>query len=110
MSRARVPWWGLAIAASTLGYMAFMAYADVFGPGAVGAAMRFREGRILVVEVVDDYPVAVLAARPLPIGVNPGRSSNALDSFYAGALSADPKLGPASARALADALGAVLPG
>jgi eukaryotic-like serine/threonine-protein kinase len=72
MARPRVPWWIYAIAASVLGYLGLMIYADLFGPGAFGIGLRFREGRVLVVEVVPDHP----AARA---GIEPGDRIAAVD-------------------------------
>ena len=39
-------------------------YAEVFGPGALGAGLRFRQGRVLVVEVVDQSPAALAGLLP----------------------------------------------
>jgi eukaryotic-like serine/threonine-protein kinase len=64
MPPQRPPWWVLAIAASVLGYLALMTYADVLGPGAVGAGLRFRQGRVFVVEVVPGSPAAQAGLAP----------------------------------------------
>lgn len=64
MARPRAPWWMYAIAASVVTYLGLMVYADVFGPGPFGVGLRFREGRVLVVEVVPDYPAARAGIEP----------------------------------------------
>ena len=64
MARPRAPWWMLAIAASVLAYLGLTIYAEVFGPGPFGIGLRFREGRVIVVEVVPDYPAARSGVEP----------------------------------------------
>lgn len=58
MARPRGRWWFYALAACALCYVGLMFYADVFGPGAFGMALRFSGGRAQVVEVVPGYPAA----------------------------------------------------
>jgi hypothetical protein len=72
MARPRPPWWIYAISASILGYLGLMVYADLFGPGGFGMGLRFRQGRVIVVEVVPYYP----AARA---GIEPGDQVVAVD-------------------------------
>ena len=64
MARPRAPWWIFAIAASVLAYLGLVVYADLFGPGAFGTALRFRDGRVVVVEVVPGYPAARAGVEP----------------------------------------------
>jgi tRNA A-37 threonylcarbamoyl transferase component Bud32 len=64
MARPRAPWWMFAIAGSVLAYLGLTIYAEVFGPGPFGIGLRFREGRVLVVEVVPDYPAARAGVEP----------------------------------------------
>lgn len=58
MARPRGWWWILALAACALCYLALAGYSEVFGPGAFGLALRFRQGNVQVVEVVPGYPAA----------------------------------------------------
>jgi tRNA A-37 threonylcarbamoyl transferase component Bud32 len=64
MARPRAPWWIFAVAVSVLSYLGLMLYADALGPGGFGMGLRFREGRVLVVEVVPDYPAARAGIEP----------------------------------------------
>lgn len=64
MPRPRAPWWMYGVAASVLGYLVLMLYADLCGPGATGAGLRFEDGRAVVVAVLPDYPAARAGIEP----------------------------------------------
>jgi tRNA A-37 threonylcarbamoyl transferase component Bud32 len=58
MQGSRAPWWIYGIAACVLGFLLLNLYAEVFGPGALGADLRYRDGKAVVVSVVPGFPAA----------------------------------------------------
>jgi len=64
MQGLRAPWWVYAVAVCVFGFLALNLSAEVYGPGAVGADLRYREGRTVVVSVVPGFPAARAGLRP----------------------------------------------
>jgi hypothetical protein len=65
MARPRPPWWFFLIAASLAGYLALTLYADVFGPGTIGAALRFESNTgPQVTATAPGYPADRAGIRP----------------------------------------------
>ena len=58
MQRQRAPWWSCGVAACVLGFLCLNLYAELFGPGALGADVRYGSGKAVVVAVVPGFPAA----------------------------------------------------
>jgi len=59
MQGPRAPWWIYGIAACVQGFLLLNLYAEVFGPGALGADLRYRDGKAVVVSVVPGFHCVV---------------------------------------------------
>jgi membrane-associated protease RseP (regulator of RpoE activity) len=58
------PWWVYAVSACVLGFLALNLSAEVYGPGAVGADLRYHDGRSVVVSTVPGFPTALAGLGP----------------------------------------------
>ena len=52
MSRQRVPWWLYVVAASFCGYFALVVYVDFWGPTRVGIEVVYKDGRMVLRDVL----------------------------------------------------------
>ena len=58
MQGPRAPWWVFGVAACVFGFLLLNLYAELFGPGAIGADLRYHDGMAVVVSVVPGFPAA----------------------------------------------------
>src|SRR2546427_12127025 len=52
MLRQHVPWWLYVVAASFCGYFALIVYVDFWGPTRVGIEAEYRDGRMVLRDVL----------------------------------------------------------
>src|SRR5437667_5759688 len=64
MSRQHVPWWLYAVAASFCGYFALIVYVDCWGPSRVGIEAEYRDGRMVLRDVLPNSAGARAGLRP----------------------------------------------
>src|SRR3989442_576964 len=64
MLRQHVPWWLYVVAASFCGYFALIVYVDFWGPTRVGIEAEYRDGRMVLRDVLPNSAGARAGLRP----------------------------------------------